>query len=703
MNGRQSPFGTVAVALLTLCTAGAGGEGAAWASSEQTFPQRATAFADKPAIAVGTAWYPEQWPEAQWEADLSLMRQSGFNTVRIGEFAWSRMEPAEGRFDFDWLDRAIAAARRHGMMVVIGTPTAAPPAWLTAAYPEVLRVDENGVRAGHGGRRHFSFASARYREFCRRIATELARRYGHDPAVVGWQIDNEVGPPSFDQEAVNAWHAFLQKRYGTIETLNRRWATQYWSQHYNSFEQVPLRASGQQNPGLLLDFKHFASFMWTDYVQSQAKALRPLVDPRAFITTNTMFWNAGFDHFEMHRGLDLAAWDNYIPEGRPDWVANGANHDLVRGYRQRNFWLMETQPGRVDWAGVNRALDPGQVREMAWQAIGHGADAVLYWQWRPAPNGQETYHGAVLGQDGRPSPIQPEIARTATELNSAANLLADTTPLAKVAMLFSYDSRWAIDLQRHHRDFDPVKAFTAFYRPLRVQAQGVDVISPGANLSAYRLVVAPDLMVLDQRQADALAGYVRAGGNLVLGPRSGMRDDANALWPQRQPGPLRSLLGAEVAQYHALDEGVKIAGAVQGGATIWAEEMVPLARDVKIIATYADSGGWLDGKPAIVTRRVGRGSITYVGAWLDPVPMAQLMAGLLAEKGIAPFIPDTPADVEVAVRAGGGKRVLIAINHGSEPHPMSLPASAALRGGDWVDGQLAAHGVAWFELQKDAR
>lgn len=667
------------------------------------FPERATAFANRPAIAVGTAWYPEQWPEARWDVDLAMMKATGFNTVRVGEFAWSRMEPEEGRFDFAWLDRAIAAAARRGMMVVLGTPTAAPPAWLTQKYPDVLRVDEDGARAGHGGRRQFSFASKRYRDFSRQIATEMAKRYGHNPAVVGWQIDNEIGPPSFDDEAVVAWHAFLKTRYGTIDVLNRRWATQYWSQYYNDFDQVPLHATGQQNPALLLDFKHFVTATWIDYVQNQVRAIRPLIDPRMFVTTNTMFWNAGFDHFAMHRGLDIAAWDNYIPDGRPDWVANGANHDLVRGYKQRNFWLMETQPGRVDWVPVNRALDPGQVREMAWQAVAHGADAVLYWQWRPAANGQETYHGAILGQDGEPNPIQPEIAKTAGELTKVAPLLADTQPVASVAMIFSYDSRWAIDLQRLHRDFDPVKAFTDFYRPLRIQSQGVAIVPAEADLSHYPLVVAPNLNVLTEDQAKALERYVRAGGHLVLGPRSGMKDDADALWPQRQPGPLVDLLGARVEQFYALDQGVGITGSIDGNASIWAEALTPIAPDVRTLATYRDAGGWLDGKAAIVTRAVGRGSITYVGAWLDTATMAKLAANLLSDARIAPIIAVADPDLEIAERAGAGKRLLIVINHGNVAHPVALPAGASPVGGDWAEGRIAAHGVALFELARGGK
>ncbi|MEC3909246.1 beta-galactosidase [Sphingobium sp. CR2-8] len=665
----------------------------------QTYQSRATQFADKPAVAVGVSWYPEQWPEARWDTDLTLMKATGFNTVRIGEFAWSAMEPTEGQFDFSWMDRAIAAAKRHGFMIVIGTPSAAPPAWLTQKYPDTLRVDENGTRAGHGGRRHFSFASARYRDLSRRIAVEMAKRYGKDPAVVGWQIDNEVGPPSFDPESIAAWHIFLKARYGTIDKLNQRWTTQYWSQHYNDFAQIPLHATGQQNPGLLLDFKHFTSATWTDYVQNQARAIRPLIDSRAFITTNTMFWNAGFDHFQMHRDLDIAAWDNYIQEGRPDWIANGANHDLVRGYKRRNFWLMETQPGRVDWASVNRSLDPGQTREMAWQAVSHGADAVLYWQWRSPANGQEVYHGAVLGQDGQPNPIRDEIARTAGELTTAVPLLADTQPVGKVGMLFSYDSRWAIDLQRHNRNFDPIKAFTDTYRPLRTGSQGVHILSADDDLSAYPLIVAPNLNVITQKQADRLAAYVRGGGQLLLGARSGMKDDANALWPQRQPGPLADLLGAQVDQYYALDEAVGVKGAVTGTASVWAEEIKPIARDVDVLATYDNPNGWLDGKPALVTRKVGKGRITYLGAWLDPAAMQQLADRLLGEAKVAPLVPGAHPDLEISERAGKGKRLMIVINHGSEARPLTPPTGATLAQGQWANGQIPPHGVALFELR----
>jgi len=669
----------------------AGGSDTSWA--------RATQFADKPAIAFGTAWYPEQWPESRWDADLDLMKRAGFNTVRIGEFAWSTIEPREGEFHFEWLDRAIAAAARRGIMVVLGTPTAAPPAWLTQKYPDVLRVDEDGTRAGHGGRRQFSFASARYRRFARDIATRLAERYGHNPDVVGWQIDNEIGPPSFDPEAVTLWHQFLKQRYGDIATLNRRWATEYWSQHYNTFDQVPLHATGQQNPGLLLDFKHFTTATWTSYIMNQVDAIRAHADPRQFVTTNTMFWNAGYNHYALHRGLDLAAWDDYIQDAQPDWMSNAANHDLVRGYKQRNFWVMETQAGRIDWVPVNRALLPGQTQEMGWQAIEHGADAILYWEFRPARNGQETYYGTVLGQDGEPNPVFGEIAALGRQLHAAAAELADTVPVAHVAFIYSYDSRWAIDLQRHNKNFDPIREFVDFYTPFRRQAQGVAVVSPQDDLSRYPLVVAPALNVVTQAEADHLAAYVRAGGHLVLGPRSGMKDGANALWPERQPGPLASLLGARVEQFYALDEPVGVTGDFgDGKASIWAEWLQPQAKDVTVLARYADPGSWLDGRPAVVTRRVGKGSVTYVGAWFDDDILARIAHRLLGDTGIAPLVPNANPDLEIGERAGDGKRVLIAINHGDQAHPFAAPTGARLITGALDKGVLPAHGVAVLSI-----
>lgn len=666
---------------------------------------QATRYADVPPLLLGAAWYPEQWPESQWDHDLALMEAAHVHLVRIGEFAWSRMEPREGVYDFGWMDRAIAAAARHHIVVVLGTPTAAPPAWLTEKYPDTLRISEDGVRDEHGNRQQFSFASTRYRTFAHAIAEQMARRYGHNPNVVGWQLDNEYAADSFDPDAKAQFHAWLKHKYGSIEALNRRWATAYWSQTYGDFEQIPVRGKNE-NPALLLDWKRFVSDTWASYSQNQIDAIRPYADPRQFITTNTMGWFDGFDEYTVHKVLDIAAWDDYVASGEDyDWVDNAARHDLTRGYKQRNFWVMETEPGFVNWHETNVALRKGVVRDMAWQAIGHGADAVEYWQWRAAPNGQEEYHGTLVGADGTPVPVYSEIQQVGAEFAKAGKVLAGTTPQAQVAVINDFDSRWAINFQRHAAAFDPVTEMKAFYRPLQAQAQVVDVISAHAPLSGYKLVIAPALNVLTDSEAAQLETYVEHGGHLVLGPRSGMKNVDNGLQPGRQPGPLKKLLGGRVRQFYALDGTVPVSGpAGRGNARIWAEQLQALSPQTQAGLRYGKSNGWLDEQPALLTRKVGKGSITYVGAWLNDDLLDDLTADWLRTANVKAPVPGAPRDVEVCVRGDATHRVTILINHSAQPQtvPLPSPMRAVLAGGDAEDTvSLSPYGVA--VLDSDAR
>ena len=643
-------------------------------------PAQATAYTDQPPLLLGAAWYPEQWPESQWEPDLALMEAAHIRLVRVGEFAWSTMEPEEGQYHFEWLERAIALAAKHHICVVLGTPTAAPPAWLTTKYPETLRIDENGRRDEHGNRQQFSFADPKYRQLAHGIAEQMAIHFGHNPNVVGWQLDNEYAADSFDPAAKSQFHAFLAHKYGTIASLNQHWATAYWSQSYNNFEQIPVRSS-EENPALLLDWRHFASETWKSYSENQIDAIRPHADKRQFITTNTMGWFDNFDEYVVHSVLDIAAWDDYIDRDHFDAAANGAVHDLTRGYKRKNFWVMETEPAFVNWRKTNTPLEKGQVRDMAWQAIGHGADAVEYWQWRAAPNGQEEYHGVLAGIDGKPVPVYAEVSQIGAEFDKAGKALAGTSPHASVAILNSYDSRWAINFQRHSASFDPVAEMIAFYRPLRYFTQSVDVVSPDAPLDGYKLIVAPALNVLPQATTDHLLTWVREGGHLVLGPRSGMKDEYNALNPQRQPGPLAAALGANVSQFYALDTDVPLAGdAGSGSANVWAETLNVVSPDTKVLLRYGASNGWLDGQPAAVTRTVGKGSISYVGAWINADLLQKLTASFVQQAGVKPVLAGAPQGVEVSQRSNGEKSVLILINHTTmnQHVPLSEPMTNLL-------------------------
>jgi beta-galactosidase len=384
----------------------------------------------------------------------------------------------------------------------------------------------------------------------------------------------------------------------------------------------------------------------------------------------------------------------------------GAAHDLTRGYKQKNFWVMETEPAFVNWRETNTPLAKGQVRDMAWQAVGHGADAMEYWQWRSALNGQEQYHGTLVGSDGKPVPVYAEIQQVGAEFEKAGNALSGTTPVANVAVLHDFDSRWAIDFQRHAAKFDPVKELVDFYRPLQKDAQGVDVIAPTAELDKYKLVVAPAINVLPQATADHLIAYVKQGGHLVLGPRSGMKNEYDGLWPDRQPGPLEELLGGRVEEFYALEQPVTTTPVVDGGADghgdVWAELLQPVNDATAVIEKYkpsAGSAGWLDDQPAILTRLVGKGRITYVGFWPDAATLSALTAGWVKDAGVAPLLPDVPEGVEVCERAGNGRRVLVLINHSTETKQVALPAAMTdlLKGASVSSVDLEKYGVAVLE------
>jgi beta-galactosidase len=505
------------------------------------------------------------------------------------------------------------------------------------------------------------------------MAEQLAKRFGHDPDVIGWQIDNEYANESYDDATRKQFQDWLRNRYHTLDNLNARWTTSYWSETYNDWNQIPIETT-YGNPGLLLSWKRFVSDTWRSYQKNQLDVIRANADKRQFITTNMMGLFDAYDHYTVSQDLDMASWDDYVGTGQLDPVRNGFTHDLTRGFLRKNFWVMETQPGFVNWAPVNNALDKGEVRAMAWHDIGHGADAVSYWQWRSALNGQEEYHGTLVGADGTPVPLYEEVAQVGAEFAKAGAALAGTTVQSQVAVLQSYDSRWAVNFQRHNHNFDPVNALLEYYGPLRAQVHSVDVISPTAPLSGYKLVVAPALNVMGPEVARNLIEYVRGGGHLVLGQRSGMKDEDNGLQPERQPGPLEALLGGRVEQFYALDKPVPVAGSWGSEETkIWAEQLSAKDPATQVPMRYGKSNGWLDGQPAALTRKVGNGSITYIGAALDGETMKSAASWMLEQSGIHPAIAPLPQGVDLYVRGNAEKEVWILINFGEETQQVPVP------------------------------
>lgn len=672
----------------------------------QTHPARpAVNSSYPPALMLGSAWYPEQWPESRWEFDLALMEKAHMHFVRLGEFAWSRLEPKEDVYDLDWMERAINLAGKHGLFVVIGTPSCAPPAWMSLKYPEILLTNEAGEQMKHGGRNNFNWDNPKYREMARSMDERLAQRFGHNPYVIGWQVDNEYSRVSYDAATRADFHHWLRSRYGTLDKLNAAWTTSYWSETFWDWNQIP-GGEGHGNPGLMLDWKHFVSDTWRSYQKNQIDALRKYANPRQKITTNMMGWFDGYDHYVVSQDLDIASWDDPQVFGHVNPIRNGAAHDLTRGFKHQNIWVMETTAGPRGGMNASGMLDKGEMRAAMWHDIGHGADVVSYWQWRDALNGQEQNHGAIVDVDGLPDPIYPEMAQLGAEFDKAASVLAGTKIESQVAILQSYDSRWVINWQRMHPDYDPIAELLSYYKPLHDLGNSIDIVSPESDLSQYKLVVAPGLTVLSEAAATNLRRYVQGGGHLVLGQRSGMKDASNARWPQRQPGPLVDLLGARVEQYIALDQPTHVSGTWGAGtSTLFAEHLTVLAPETKVLMRYQAPYTWLDGEPAAVTRAVGGGEISYIGAWLDEISMKKAAQWMLDASHAKRDLFAVPAAVEVYRRTAPGKDVFIVDNFSPLEQTVTLPTTMkdVLTEEDVHTVTLPAYGVAVLSAQPATR
>ncbi len=642
-----------------------------------------TATRPDPKLHFGAAYYPEHWPEYRWPEDIRLMQEAGFNAVRMAEFAWSTLEPSNGVFDFAWLERAIDQLAAAGIDSVLGTPSAAPPAWLVESCPDLLAVDETGRRVQFGNRCHYCVNSPDLHAAVASIVQSMGEHFGAHPHVIGWQIDNEYNRVCYCDRCKHLFQLFLAEKYGSLAELNQHWTTAYWSQTYSAWEQIPLPI-GPHHPSLMLEFKRFVTASYRRFQRLQLDLLRPHLPEGVRTTHNFMNWFGGFDHYELTTDLDQASWDWYVGTGHHDYLSSGAAHDLTRGFKRKHFWLIETQPGHVNWSSKNNSLDRGEAHAMAWHAIAHGADAVLYWQWRSALGGQEQYHGSLVDPSGQPRPFYEEAQILGKHMQAVSGLIAGSQASARVAMLNCYDSRWSLEFQRHNNEFDYVTHFTHYYRPLAASNVAVDIISADEPLDGYKLVIAPAMAILTEPRVASLSSFVKAGGHLVLTIRTGMKDEYNALLPSRQPEALAAVSGVEVEDYYALDQPVPVEGEWLSGTSMqWAERLKLLEKTNALpIARFGKSNGWLDGQVAVAAHPVGSGMVYYVGAYLDEAAQQALMDYILAQADIQ--VMKTEKGVEVCARTGqDGKAILIVINHAGAGRTFALPWPAT----DQLTGQ----------------
>ena len=632
----------------------------------------------------GVDYYPEHWPRERWETDAEMMAAAHINLVRMGEFAWSLLEPEEGVFDFAWLDEAIALLGRHGISTVLGTPTATPPKWLMDLHPEIYPMDLYGRQKGFGTRRHYCASSPVYRRYVQRIVEALAKHYQHHPHVIAWQIDNEMDAHCYCDACLAGFQEWLKGRYGDIAALNAAWGTSFWSQTYQRFDQVVIprytasdgfaqmeegpRVGGppnSHNPGLLLDYRRFQSDAVVSFQQMQIDILRRYTHRP--ITHNFMGHFGELDYFDLGRNLDFVSWDCY-PEDmwykRPPENCAMA-HDLMRGVKRQNFWMMEQQCGPCGWQVMGSTPEPGQVRLWTYQALAHGAEAIVYFRWRSALRGTEQYWHGLLDHDGVGRRRYREIAALGEELAGLDDLFVGAENVSQTLLVKSYDNGWSHTAQPHSPSFDYHGLLLDYYSAVHASHVAVDVSSVETDFARYRLVLMPAFNLMTPELLAKCEAYVRQGGTLLVTFRSGTREWDNSMTTRPSPGYFGELAGVSLEEFDALSRGRQTAVQgedFQGVASTWCD--VLSCRGARPLAVYASR--YYAGAPAVTVHQFGEGNVYYVGCDLDAQALEKLLAQVTAQAGVQPDYPFPLPGVEAVRKKKAGREYLILLNHQRE-------------------------------------
>jgi len=643
---------------------------------------------------LGVCYYPEHWPEWRWTQDAARMKEIGLGLVRIGEFAWSRLEPAPGVHALDWLARAIDVLHGAGLDVVLGTPTATPPKWLVDAMPDMIPLDAQGRPRKFGSRRHYCFSHEGYARECDRIVTLLAERFGTHPGVVAWQTDNEYGchdtVESYSPAARDAFRRWCAQRYGSIGALNAAWGNVFWSMELRGFDEIepPNLTVAEANPSHLMDFQRYSSDQVAAFNRRQTDILRRHSPGRA-ILHNFMGSFTAFDHYKVSRDLDAAAWDSYplgflersprseafrlryMRVGDPDYQA--FHHDLYRACGRGRWWVMEQQPGPVNWAPWNPAPAPGAVRLWTHEAFAAGAETVSFFRWRQAPFAQEQMHEALLLPDSQPNEAFHVVAAVARELETLGAHVA--TARAPVALVFDYESDWAWKIQPQGRDFSYFELVLDLYRALRRAGLSIDIAPPTGEAARDRkLVLAPGLFAAPDDFIEALR---ESGAVALLGPRAGSRTRDFQIPENLPPGAFQQLVDIKIRRVESLRPGSAVAmrDASLGCFHKW--------REFALIGENAEAALTTEDGEAALTRRA---RFHYLAGWPDDALADHVVRYLCAIAGVETLrLPD-----DIRLRENGGLRYLF--NYGDTPQDISSAAG----GGSLLLGEaiLAPRGVA---------
>jgi beta-galactosidase len=639
------------------------------------------------AISYGGDYNPEQWrdlpdtdAESVWQDDVRLMQLAHVNMATVGVFSWVSLQPDEHTFTFDWLDRIMDLLAERHIFVCLGTGTAAQPAWLSQNYPDVLPVDEHGVRRRHGNRQNYCPTSPDFRRLSQNLARCLAERYHNHPALAIWHVSNEYGPYCYCERCAVCFREWLQARYGSLSELNRHWNATFWGHTYTDWQQIdPPGYNGESSmQGLSLDYQRFMSDMNLECYRGEADVLHEIT-PDIPVTTNFMLYFKPLDYFSWGPYLDIVSWDSY-----PDLTMHPASiafwHDVIRGIKDGQSWLLlEQTPSQTQWKSYNLLNRPGVLRQHSYQAVAHGADAVMYFQWRQSRGAAEMFHGAVVSHAGHEhTRVFQDVAVLGSELAGLGSVTLGTRLPSRVAMMFSWSNWWNVEYRPGpSRALKYDQEALRYYQALWEQNIPVDVITPDHDLDGYDLVIAPLLNMVSKEQGASIEHFVEQGGTFVTSYFSGVVDEDGQAWLGGYPGPLRRTLGIWVEEFDPLPPEMKnqvvieAGGALAAGSyecSLWCD-LVNLEGATALGHFGSD---FYAGRPAITQHDFGKGRALYVATRPAQPLLNQLFCHLLSDLKISAPLT-VPEGVEVTLRTGEAGDVFFLLNHNAVPVPISLP------------------------------
>lgn len=627
---------------------------------------------------TGVDYYPEHWDKSLWREDADLMKETGVRIVRLAEFAWCRLEPKEGEFDFGWLDEIIDMLTERGIKIVLCTPTNCPPMWFYEKYPNAVQTEKDGRKTNTGIRGHRCINNPDFLFYAERIIIAMTKHYAYNKNIIAWQIDNELEANfCFCENCIEKYHKWLKNKYTTIGAVNKAYGNAMWSGEYSSWEQIkpPFGSypDAWLNPSYMLDYNRYASDSVVEHINWQARLIHKYFHD-VKLTTNVWFCKNMPNFYDEFRKLDFISYDNYpttrIPDNPDENYSHAFHLDLMRGVKQDKFWVMEQLSGGLgSWAPMGRTPAPGMIKGYSLQAFAHGADTVVHFRWRNAAGGAEMHWHGLIDHSNVPGRRFEEFKELCREAKKLCNV-RDTQIKSDVAILYSPEDEYAFKIQPQSGDMYYMEQPMLFHSAFMKYGVNVDVISQKADISGYKVVVAPEMYVTDEKVVKSLYDFAEKGGTVILTDRSGVKDEYNKCIMAQLPTVYRELIGAYVEEYDPMgwDKGrIEFTDGAVYSCRQWCDIICP--ETAETLAVYGSE--FYKGKAAITRNSYGKGTAYYIGTVCEKNVYNRLIKDILSEAGVEHFdgIPD---NVEITTRTGNDISARFIFNNTDKDQSFSL-------------------------------